>query len=123
MEDIPMTPIERLEEDYKRIIKSLYERVESLETQLTYQIEVARPAAIAQAVEAEREACCEAIRVACPACGGSGVCVTGGVEYVTRDMALDACEPAMEGMPIYQDTVECEYCGQPIAAIRARRQP
>lgn len=35
------------------------------------------------------------IPIPCPGCGGGGI-----LGYVSRDMALDACEPSMEGMPI-----------------------
>ena len=38
--------------------------------------------------------------VECPACNGSGI-----EGYVTRDMATDACEPTMEGMPM-----KCPKC-------------
>jgi hypothetical protein len=44
----------------------------------------------------------------CEACGGEGR-VEGIVGYVTRDMALDACEPDMEGMP-YPGEVPCPEC-------------
>lgn len=50
----------------------------------------------------------------CGACGGSGSVLYG---YVTRDMALDACEPSMEGMPLEgrcprcYGGVEVELCG------------
>lgn len=37
--------------------------------------------------------------VACPAACDNGHVVVG-VDYVTRDMALDACDPALEGEPI-----------------------
>lgn len=37
---------------------------------------------------------CQPASAACPACGGTGI---GG--QVTREMALDAGEPSMEGMP------------------------
>ena len=43
----------------------------------------------------------------CPACGGRGV-VEGVVGYVTREMAMDACEPSMEGMP-YPGEVPCPH--------------
>ena len=49
----------------------------------------------ARAVEAEREGCIAAIRAACGPCLGTG--------------HADGVEEA-----------ECEYCGRPIAAIRAR---
>lgn len=48
---------------------------------------------IAQALEAEREACALQVRHDCTACEGSG--------------HMDA-------------ETECEYCGRPMAAIRAR---
>lgn len=47
----------------------------------------------------------------CLNCNNEGVYTTGGISYVTRDMALDACEPSMEGMPIEQfEHVQCEFC-------------
>ena len=51
--------------------------------------------------------------IECPECGGQGgTRVKELVGYVTHDMALDACEPSMEGMPMY-DWVdyECPRCG------------
>ena len=51
--------------------------------------------------------------IECPECEGQGgTRAEEIVGYVTHDMALDACEPSMEGMPIY-DWVdyECERCG------------
>ena len=35
------------------------------------------------------------IAVTCAVCGGTGI-----AGYVTSDMATDACEPEMEGMPM-----------------------
>jgi hypothetical protein len=47
----------------------------------------------------------------CPNCNNEGSYMTGGIHYVTRDMALDACEPDMEGMPIDQtEHIQCEFC-------------
>lgn len=79
-------------------------------------------AAIAQVRVEEREACCVAVREACTMCRGTGgEDIPGG--RVTRDMALDAGDLAMEGHPLPGRSYECEYCGQPIAAIRARGTP
>ena len=51
----------------------------------------------------------------CELCGGSGevqVCI--GIDYVSRDMATDAGEPAMEGMPMEQfDWERCPECAEP----------
>jgi len=58
---------------------------------------------LATAREKEREACCEAIRANCTGCNGTGV---GGWESHPDGQHAQA--------------VECEYCGRPIAAIRAR---
>lgn len=44
----------------------------------------------------------------CPECGGSGG-VLGG--YVTRDMAMDAGEPDMEGMPVPTPCPTCDGHG------------
>ena len=47
----------------------------------------------------------------CPNCNNEGGYMTGGIHYVTRDMALDACEPEMEGMAIDNiEHVQCEFC-------------
>lgn len=50
----------------------------------------------------------------CERCGGSGAiqeCI--GVHYVTADMAMDACEPSMEGMPIEEfGWVSCPDCAK-----------
>ena len=48
--------------------------------------------------------------VPCSACGGEGQMVIGE-HYVTRDMASDACEPAMEGMFHSYAYGECDECG------------
>lgn len=45
----------------------------------------------------------------CPACGGSGQ-IPLGEHFVTRNMALDACEPAMEGMSCGIEYGPCEEC-------------
>lgn len=70
----------------------------------------------------ERTACVQAIRAACSMCNGAGVESSRPDRRVTHEMALDAGEPEMEGMTIPGDATECEYCGRPIAAIRARGQ-
>ena len=48
----------------------------------------------------------------CPNCDNSGFTVVqvGCKQYVTRDMAMDACEPSMEGMEIGDDEFEQEQC-------------
>lgn len=89
------------------------------------------PQAAAQTGERERalEEAAKAVRAACAACGGTGSAGERGqvlVGEVTRDMARDAGEPSMEGMPVYGDgpeSSECEYCGRPIAAIRSLASP
>lgn len=43
----------------------------------------------------------------CRACGGEGIFEY--MHFVTRDMALDACEPDMEGIPM-PEQVECDAC-------------
>jgi len=46
-----------------------------------------------------------------PDCNNQGEYMTGGIHYVTREMALDACEPSMEGMEIEDfEHVQCEFC-------------
>lgn len=55
-------------------------------------------AALDAAVAEERAACCDAIQAACGACDGKG----------------------HAGNPHEEQSFECEYCGRPIAAIRAR---
>ena len=49
----------------------------------------------------------------CPMCNNEGGYLEGGgVSYVTRDMASDACDLTMEGMAIHHapDHVQCEFC-------------
>lgn len=46
----------------------------------------------------------------CEACGGAGM-VPMGEHFVTRDMALDAGEPAMEGLSCGVEFGPCEVCG------------
>jgi len=65
------------------------------------------------------EEAAKVVREKCTACNGTGG-IGGGIHYVTRDMASDACEPSMEGQEIIEDPIECEYCGRPIAAIREK---
>ena len=77
-----------------------------------------KDAEIKEAVEREREANCRAIRDSCEPCSGTGG-IGGGIHIVTREMAMDACDPDAEGMEIEEPGTECEYCGRPIAAIRA----
>lgn len=79
--------------------------------------------------EKERERLAELLAVArCPACDGSGVLVTGGreVEYVSRDMAVDAGDPSLEGS-IYRESEpeisQCQWCHEKSALLAARAQP
>jgi transcription elongation factor Elf1 len=46
----------------------------------------------------------------CPECGGSGQ-VPIGEHFVTRDMAIDAGEPEMEGMSMGVEYDTCSTCG------------
>lgn len=48
----------------------------------------------------------------CEACCGAGAVPMPHVEYVTREMALDACEPSLEGQPIQTgvEDVTCPNC-------------
>lgn len=48
--------------------------------------------------------------VQCPDCEGQGM-VNGDEEFVTHDMALDACEPLMEGMSLGIILEPCPTCG------------
>lgn len=45
----------------------------------------------------------------CPACEGSGR-MPIGEHFISREMALDACEPAMEGMSMGIEYGPCEEC-------------
>jgi len=51
----------------------------------------------------------------CPNCPNQGFTVRmgGGVHYITRDMAMDACMPEIEGQrvdEIYEEQEQCEFC-------------
>ncbi len=48
--------------------------------------------------------------VQCPACEGSGRTALGE-HFVTRDMALDACEPQLEGQSMGIEYGDCRNCG------------
>ncbi len=63
--------------------------------------------AVDQAAEATREACCVKIRADCQACEGTG--------YLAHNPESGPSGP--------YDPDECEYCGRPIAAIRALKLP
>lgn len=66
------------------------------------------------------EECAAKIRADCQACGGTGIGRHEPATYVTHDMALDAEQPEREGSMYSQEICEeCEYCGRPIASIRA----
>lgn len=64
----------------------------------------------------------ELLRAArCPACDGSGVIQHGRrVEYVSREMAVDAGDPSLEGSP-YTDIPEyisqCQWCDERDTAL------
>jgi hypothetical protein len=45
----------------------------------------------------------------CPDCGGDGA-IPIGEHFVTREMAIDAGEPAMEGKSMGIEYVQCERC-------------
>lgn len=45
----------------------------------------------------------------CPNCGGTGMEIIGE-HFVSRDMALDACEPSMEGMHHSYEEAPCSEC-------------
>lgn len=71
---------------------------------------------IRKACAAERERCCAIIREHCAACGGSGI------GEVTFGVVPDVNPADPDGEPIavpVTEATECEYCGRPIAAIRA----
>jgi hypothetical protein len=67
------------------------------------------PADVARALGAEATAPQEPEPQPCPDCGGSGQVVLGE-RFVTRDMASDACEPAMEGMSLGPEWGPCPAC-------------
>jgi hypothetical protein len=50
----------------------------------------------------------------CPTCGGGGAVPETVYGTVTRDMALDACEPELEGqpIPIGEDWLPCPDCNR-----------
>lgn len=66
----------------------------------------------------------ELLRVAiCPECDGSGgnQVQTRWREYVSRDMARDAGDPAWEGMIYSEDEFEvqqCQWCADRVEALR-----
>jgi hypothetical protein len=50
----------------------------------------------------------------CKTCGGRGFVYYEVTNYVTREMALDACEPDMEGWPINEERESpCPDCDGP----------
>ena len=51
----------------------------------------------------------EEAMIQCPECEGQGR-VLIAIRRVTRDMAIDACEPEMEGMEI-EELQQCNFCG------------
>ncbi len=58
----------------------------------------------------------------CEACGGSGT-VPIGEHHVTHDMAMDAGEPAMEGMSCGIEYGPCDVCNGSGAAALVRETP
>lgn len=111
---------------HKRAIELLHE-VRGLEKARIY-IPDAKPPldAIEAALSVTRQEAIQeaarAVRSACGACNGTGYAEPPREERrVTRDMAIDAENPEMEGL-IYShadEGTECEYCGRPMSAIRA----
>ena len=61
------------------------------------------------------------VREACEACDGAGGRVIG-VHEVTQEMASDTGMPEMAGYGFQEEVEQCEYCGRPIAAIRALKE-
>lgn len=64
------------------------------------------------------------LRVArCPTCDGSGVIMEGGgTIYVSREMAMDACDPSLEGSVYHHQepqVYQCQWCDERQAAIAA----
>lgn len=51
--------------------------------------------------------------ITCPNCNGEGsIMVEIIAGYVSREMAMDACDMAYENQPIYETVEEvCPYCG------------
>lgn len=89
-----MTPEERGEQTYDAIMDRYDIGVDS-----EFHVEIIAKAILAaerEAAEREREACCAAIRDACPMCDDG---------HFLEDPS---------------GQTECEYCGRPIHAIRAR---
>jgi len=85
------------------------------------EMEIAEKGKTIRAVRREAiEDCIAKIRADCQACGGTGVERYEPPTFVSREMALDAEQPEREGS-LYSAEVceECEYCGRPIASIRA----
>lgn len=50
------------------------------------------------------------LQTQCPTCEGSGQ-VALGEHFVSRYMAMDACEPSMEGMSMGIEYGPCPDCG------------
>lgn len=49
----------------------------------------------------------------CPNCDGSGATIKGQREYVTSDMAMDACDPQLEGAIYREPEIEqCQWCDE-----------
>ena len=48
----------------------------------------------------------------CEMCGDSGVVQVERIEYVTRNMAIDAGDPELEGQPVPQgfEDIPCPAC-------------
>lgn len=58
------------------------------------------------------------IRAECTQCDNGVAGMSGGIDYVTREMAIDAGDRSLEGTPIdSREPVECEYCGRPMRTV------
>lgn len=67
--------------------------------------------ALARLVDEVREEDCKAVRAACGPCKG-----TGALPFIASEPYIDEHGDQIAGLV---EATECEYCGRPIAAIRA----
>ena len=72
---------------------------------LTYETGVVSPEGVHEYAKEPCDGCTQP----CPECRGAGGFRNVQTGEVTRDMALDACEPSMEGQPIFED-IPCSFC-------------
>lgn len=77
--------------------------------------EDARRAVLGAQLDAYRDSLDPANAPPCGSCGGGGRVLIDRVAYVTRDMAIDAGAPEMEGMQMAdgQEWVDCPDCQTP----------